>query len=509
MGPHLTSKKHRCRAKNGPAFVFVNADSVALGTQDQDARAIVRRQAARSGCKRRYGGNMNHGLDCDRQGSLGQTTTGHSVSEINHWRRVWAAASNPSPAPQPSSTGYEALRVEYNFDLTDLSTFTNVDLGRMAYLSLQCQPTRLRSLLQRQCPSFLSYLPSRFGTSQCLDDAMRCVAAGAGQRLGLPIRAATPFRLYVKALSSLQAAIEDKDQCLQSDVYCATRLLTVYELLGLPESNHWVHHNRGGMKLVELRGPANHKTQFDWMLLKSQGPSIIIDEMYRKEASIFESAEWKTFFDRASETEKNAECRLWWKFFGTIRLMPGILKDIRILCDATLPQSAYLVKGSYILRRAREVHQALYVNHVLYQQQPPCPSSLFDIPTAAESPDRVRLRLFLLYVTLYMCRIEATFAPSQIERATSEVEAQIFAAQALRIERATAQLDPSMCWHLEQRNALAHSVLQTKAEWTSDSCDHMAFGERKAFLAQRWLRWEDAWRDQVLSEELGASKLIE
>lgn len=78
---------------------------------------------------------------------------------------------------------------------------------------------------------------------------------------------------------------------LNPDVYCATRLLTLYEvsplslsliminsvqLVSRPEDNHWVLHGRGGLDLIKHRGPSNHTTEFDWMLLKSQGLFLVI-----------------------------------------------------------------------------------------------------------------------------------------------------------------------------------------------------------------------------------------
>ncbi|KAE8422524.1 hypothetical protein BDV36DRAFT_245346 [Aspergillus pseudocaelatus] len=510
MRPRLPFKKPRCRAQQGPAFVFVDtADRLPHGPQDKDVRVIIRRQAARSGCRRRQDGSTSErGLD-DAESKdvlvpVGAGPTGLVlVTQDNGWPpMILANVPHPAPVLQPSYNGYETLRVRYNFDVTDLTSFTDVDLGKTAYLLLRDQPTRLISLLQKRSSSFLSHLPSRYGSSQCLDDAIHCVAARAGQMLGFPIRTSTPPALYVKALNSLQAAIEDKAQYLGADVYCATRLLAIYELIGLPDANHWIHHNRGGIKLVELRGPENHKSEFDWLLLRSQGPSILVDEMYRKQASIFERMEWQRFFAHASKTETDSDSSLWWEFFGAISFMPGILKDMRVLFDSTLPQSEYVARSWDIVERTNKIHTALHESHLRYQQRPPYPPSLFDLPVCAESTVRVRLRGFLLYVIMYISRVTATLSPNEAECAVSEAEAQTFAAQALLTEKMTAQLDPTMTWHLEQRNALAHSIIQTRDIWASPLAYSMPWEERKYYLAQRWLQWEDSWRDGVLTVEL-------
>jgi hypothetical protein len=122
---------------------------------------------------------------------------------------------------------------------------------------------------------------------------MHCVAARAGQMLGFQMPTSMPYILYGKALKSLQIAISDDAECTESDIYCVTRLLVLYEvshlyvrlsnglnitviqLIGPPDTTRLAHHHRGGIRLVELRGPDCYTSEFDWMLLKSQGPSIV------------------------------------------------------------------------------------------------------------------------------------------------------------------------------------------------------------------------------------------
>ncbi|KAH7126556.1 hypothetical protein B0J13DRAFT_565647 [Dactylonectria estremocensis] len=60
---------------------------------------------------------------------------------------------------------------------------------------------------------------------------------------------------------------------------------------------------------------------------------------------------------------------------------------------------------------------------------------------------------------MYICRVLATLSLSEIERATSEVEAQTLATQTLLIEEVTTELDPAIAWRLQQRNGFAHSII--------------------------------------------------
>lgn len=223
MRPSQPSRKPRSRAKNGPAFVFVDASNDRSGRpHDEVSRAQIRRQAARSG--RKSQGGQSTGKD-----------DSHAFNPESALLQLVQGRGPPILTMQPSISGYEALRVKYNFDITYLTSFTDVDVGKSASLFLHehgdGQAAHLTRLLQQQSSSsFLSYLPSRYGASTVLDDAMHCLAARAGQIFGLSITAGTISALYARALQSLQGALTDNGLCLGADVYCATRLLTLYEV---------------------------------------------------------------------------------------------------------------------------------------------------------------------------------------------------------------------------------------------------------------------------------------
>ena len=225
--------------------------------------------------------------------------------------------------------------------------------------------------------------------------------------------------------------------------------------------------------------------------------------MHENKSSIFEAREWQRFFECASDLETDADSRLWWKFFGAVAFLPGILKDTRSLLRATVPLSEFSARGSFIHERAKGVQIVLCDSHILYQHRAHHPPSLFDPPISTESPDRIRLRMFFLYPTMYLCRVQATFAPTEMERAASEAQPQTFAAQTLLIEKMTGKLDTALVWHLEQRNALPHSIVQTRDEWFSDMEHDRAWEDLKNFFAYRWKKWEDSWRNGVLTKELG------
>ena len=201
------------------------------------------------------------------------------------------------PASLPS-TGYESMRIRYDFDLLDLSALTTFHVGRITAQALSRQPARLKDILRCRQWSFFSYLPSRYGYSACLDDAARCVTARVRDWLSLPAEGSRPsngsiLSLYTKALKSLQAALNNPDRRVEPDVLCATEILGIYEvshgrlLSGMPllmyhlklldtsKEQAWVQHVAGATSLLKLRGPERYRTEFEKALFLSQvGPIV-------------------------------------------------------------------------------------------------------------------------------------------------------------------------------------------------------------------------------------------
>lgn len=72
---------------------------------------------------------------------------------------------------KPTSIGYEAVRMKYQFDVLDLSGFTTFYISRAEARPLLGHPSRIFSMIRKRQWSFFSYIPARFGHSQCCDDA--------------------------------------------------------------------------------------------------------------------------------------------------------------------------------------------------------------------------------------------------------------------------------------------------------------------------------------------------
>lgn len=137
-----------------------------------------------------------------------------------------------SPAALLPVSGIERLVVETGVNILDLNELTHVHMGHAAGLILSQHPTTLNRLVSRRRESFLSHLPRRYGTTPCLDDAIRCVAIKAKRFLvpGYATPTAVELSLYGKALQSLQMAVDDSDGWSNPDTLCAIHILSMYEV---------------------------------------------------------------------------------------------------------------------------------------------------------------------------------------------------------------------------------------------------------------------------------------
>lgn len=129
--------------------------------------------------------------------------------------------------------GYEAMRMEFDVDLTDLSVLAGFNIGHGAATAVATDPLRLTTLMQCRQWSFLDWVPSLYGNSHVVTTATDCVAAKVRSILSPSERRDGLMKvlsLYSKALRALTKAVSDSDACLSPEVLCATQIMAIYEV---------------------------------------------------------------------------------------------------------------------------------------------------------------------------------------------------------------------------------------------------------------------------------------
>lgn len=128
--------------------------------------------------------------------------------------------------------GYTAARIEYNFDLLDLSTFTSAHMGRTAAASLHENKSAMQGYLRTRDESFLEFVPKLYTESLLLRTVVDCVLSQAQRTLcqNPKVPQAEVYTLYQKAIHGLQEALNDESTAFDSDVLCSVQLMQLFEV---------------------------------------------------------------------------------------------------------------------------------------------------------------------------------------------------------------------------------------------------------------------------------------
>ena len=234
------------QSSKSDSYEFINCSSDAGVPAGQDTRRLIRRQAmSRAAAARRqrgFWGQHNcrqHPVsqpafkgqaEAEIEVAISDSARAHSIAQQRYLISVTKARMS-IPASVPSS-GYISMRIDYGFDLLDLSALTTFHTGRITAQLLSRDPSCLAHVLRCRQWSYFSFLPSRYGHSACLDDAVHCVAARVRQWMCSPSDPPDDgvLSLYSKSLTSLQSALNDPILCLQPETLCATAILALHEV---------------------------------------------------------------------------------------------------------------------------------------------------------------------------------------------------------------------------------------------------------------------------------------
>jgi hypothetical protein len=237
-------------------FQFVNSTiATPRAPQDLAVRALIRKQAMKrvSATRRRDGNYSKHNLRqypvfiIDESNNTGGERR-DSGQKLDHQaemarlrsapkkieRQQWLARhtlGKPIPA-SPPAMDYELASLKSDFDILDLSTVATLHINRAARAALSKNPQQfILQLRANKQWSYLSFLPSIYGQIPCLSDATDCVVTLAHQIIS-PNRnlEAVTISSYVKALNSLQKALDNPSERFKAEVLCATEILALYEV---------------------------------------------------------------------------------------------------------------------------------------------------------------------------------------------------------------------------------------------------------------------------------------
>ena len=338
-----------------PSFVWVNATS-SRPPADPDVRTNIRRQAMRDVAvdRRRSGRHANPNrrqlpvfVDDPQAGPVATPTivptpsfqtqglegTGERIVERHEFEETLYDLHNAYASPrgqsiagprQPEGTLVDLQNVNATFRarlpepipedpldtivdrFQELSLLTSVEVAHVTGTLQLDDPAKLALLVGNRNESYSSFFPSRYGHSvpitaaaDCLLARLRCLATY--YTTGVRVPEADKAFLNIRALRSVQEAINDPAQRQSADVLCATEMLAFYEvsnevprcrdkvinlalkqLLNPYGDSAWTRHAAGAASLIRARGPGNHQTDLQRSLLLSLAGGIVSNHQLRQ-----------------------------------------------------------------------------------------------------------------------------------------------------------------------------------------------------------------------------------
>ncbi len=423
----------------------------------------------------------------------------HQVSYMP--RQEWIPAS-------PSSTGFEAVRIAFDFDPTSLSCLTDIHVGRATARPLRDKPDRLREILRCKRWSYYEYLPSRFGQSRCLDDAIRCIAARVRQWFNNsagPNRSA--LELYSKAVESLQAALNDPVLCHHPNVLCATEVLSLFELLdsgwNMLSDNPYT---KGAASLIEFRGPQGYQSDFEKSLLHAQWGAIYTEAIQNSASCFLDEPAWQATLQ--SILLEKSSCIPYADAYGPIwtcvGAMPNLFRSVRsLVCSTHEPPHA--VRETF-LSRAYDL-RCLIMDvgtkySLTFNKMDGLETYSFVLSDEAECTERYEILGALASILMEVERYIVALNPSLA--VPMEKHAQRLAIQILDLQRVSSKCHPRAVLYLSYAALAARAVLLTASEWRHETLYRAPSSVIAKPVLERWvglhspqnLSDDEEWRDK-------------
>lgn len=210
---------------------------------------------------------------------------------------------------------------------------------------------------------WLAQLASRVEVSPTLLYAIRAMSLSFLGRQARDENLVQNSRLiYGRTLLKLNKSLQDPEEGLASDTLSATVLLTFYEMLNCTENNSWVRHAGGAARLMQVRGVARHRSEFDRAIFVACRYAIVLESFQTGKRCFLSSAPWRKLSRdiRNSSPNRCAYEDVREDFFQEIVQHPGfVMEAVTYMASGGRDRSVL----QDLVRRGhthRSNHQAIY-----------------------------------------------------------------------------------------------------------------------------------------------------
>ncbi|KAI4246888.1 MAG: hypothetical protein LQ352_006276 [Teloschistes flavicans] len=390
-----------------------------------------------------------------------------------------------------SSTGYEAVRIRYDFDVLALSALTSIHVGRATAEPLHDRPPRLSEILRCKKWSYFDFLPPRYGETQCLDEAICCVAARVRQWVtsyGVPDPMC--LGLYTRAVKSLQAALDDPLQRLHPNVLAATQVLAIFELLDDEQGHAWHLHAEGAATLTQLRGPEAYGTDFEKALFISQVGPIYTESILKTAHCFLQQPEWQAVFqpmmaDYSNVSSCGAVIVSMWSSIGDI---PSLFHSVRNLVSSPSISSAAQSRTLARLMKLRS-HLMNWGNENNYSTTRCIGQQDFNylLPHLPASDVEYEVRGLYAASLMILERLIVTLDPGRTR--IMEAHVQQLAIEILALKRQAYLNKPRAALSLALKVMTAKAVLLTAEDWEHEMSQDALRSTISNKVFEQWVTW--------------------
>ncbi|KAI0846437.1 hypothetical protein F5Y00DRAFT_145610 [Daldinia vernicosa] len=183
---------------------------------------------------------------------------------------------------------------------------------------------------------YIKHLPARLGESAALRDCVALMSSTwINSRRGLASTQLLDSNLYVKALRTLQRAINDPHQQLSSETLAAATILERLELIfDTQRPHHRSRHWEGIQTLMIKRGPPNPRDHLDVHLAFENHAALISHWLVTGGENFYLSSPWKEAIQQSflavehSVSSEQADCYSVGYYYG---FWPGLVQEFRLV----------------------------------------------------------------------------------------------------------------------------------------------------------------------------------
>ncbi|QKX63076.1 uncharacterized protein TRUGW13939_10244 [Talaromyces rugulosus] len=376
-------------------------------------------------------------------------------------------------------------------ELLLLAPLTSVHIGRAAreYLSSNLLRFILPSLGEEA--SYVTHVPCRLGHEVALDHAVQCVVAAFHALHSQSSSKQKTLSLYMRALNSLQQAINDPERSLSAETLCATELLCLFEYLTNDIDKAWLQHTRGAALLIEHRGPEMFTTEFEMSLLIGQMGIITTESYFDSKHCFLEQDAWMSTLQSAispnSQFSDRSERVI--SLYESLIELTGLFSDcITIVMnpdehDGVLYET--LVRKVYTRREALSTWYHRWSKNIPNEMEDKTSSPMTDGPYLWPQI-LVTYQACVLMTNRMLVALDRTLG-YLLEPESLEIAGQILT---IRSSRQTDIRAGSMMASL----SVAHSILDTAEDWHRDIVDvdlsaKRAYGKPVLISPEKFRHW--------------------